>query len=399
MNILNNILLVVVVTSMFLVVYHHLAYPIILKVARYFRGSPSLPEYRPLSYGLENTATPDMLQKYPHITIVMPAFNEAEHIAEKVRNLACLDYPNHRFNVVIACDGCTDNTGEIAASVLDEIICADLQCSIVSFSKNRGKIAVLNEVVPSCTGDLVALTDVSSLLSFDALEVVATRFQDKSVGAVNGNYRLMKAGSEGEKAYWAYQSAIKIGEEALGSVMGAHGACYFFRRRLFEKLPDNTINDDFIIPMRMVEQGYRVVYEPRLNALELECADVQQDWLRRIRISTGNVQQLICLLNILHPRFGGIAFSFFSGKGLRVLMPVLMIISLVGSYVLGASYAIFAIAALLQTLIYGIAVSAYLRRPEQVGRLSKTIYYIVFGHLAGLFGISRYLHHTRHSRW
>ena len=92
---------------------------------------------------------------------------------------------------------------------------------------------------------------------------------DPEVGVVNSHYQLYNA-QDGEQSYWLYQSKIKQQESLLASTLGAHGAFYIFRSKLFTELEHDTINDDFILPMRIVEQGYKVKQLKDVHALELE---------------------------------------------------------------------------------------------------------------------------------
>ncbi|MFL0805347.1 MAG: glycosyltransferase family 2 protein [Agarilytica sp.] len=371
--------------SLFLVIYHHAGYPIILKFIRYFFSSVK-------------TSVVAQDNPIPSITILMPAYNEEAYIAEKIRNLACLDYPSHRLEVVLISDGSTDRTVSVARDTSQETYCKNLRLKVIEQKENRGKVALLNMFLPSVTTDLVALTDVSSLISMDALKICAERFSDPSIGGINGNYRLLNPGSEGEARYWEYQREIKIGEEKLGSVLGAHGAFYMIRPELFCEMPDDTVNDDFVIPMNIVAQGFKVSYEPRLNAVELECANTQQDWRRRLRISFGNAQQVIYLYKLFNPKFKGVAFAFFSGKGLRVSMPFFMIISFLGSLLLSA-HPIFFILAACQVFVYSAALGVYLTPKFPHHKILRTIHYLVCGHLANLIGAVRYLSNSKLNSW
>ncbi len=101
----------------------------------------------------------------------------------------------------------------------------------------------------------------------------------------------------------------------MGSTIGAHGALYFIRTVLFETLPSNTINDDFIIPMRIVRQHYRAAYAPNMNAVEQEPTSSKQDFQRRLRISAGNMQQVLMLFDLFSQNTVGRRSPFSRGKG------------------------------------------------------------------------------------
>jgi len=391
---MNDMLLIsLTVTSGILVIYHHLGYPLILRLVQRLRLKHEIePSYR---HYTESSSD----RHLPTVAIIIPAYNEEKWIAEKIRNLAVLDYPVDQLKVIIACDGCSDSTVSIAQQTANEVECQHLQINILDFKTNRGKVAVINDVMQDVDSELVALSDVSALVSVDALLLAAEHFKDAAIGVLNSHYHLLNPGSAGETAYWNYQNRIKSCEAALGSTLGAHGAFYLFRRSLFQPLAADTINDDFILPMKIVAAGFRANHENRINALELEQASDTMDHKRRRRIAAGNCQQLFRLKQLLLPVHGGVCFAFISGKGLRVLMPFLMITALVGSLLLSGNYLLFALLAVLQSLVYLLAVWQILLRPKRANKLSKTVAYLVGGHFAGMIGTLRYLCGLERGRW
>ncbi len=386
------VMLCITLLSGLLVIYHHIGYPLIL---RWFRQRARTAEVNviPRNYTQKSDD-----QTLPAITILIPAYNEQEWIAEKLHNLAVLDYPSEKLLIELACDGCTDNTALIARQVLKEPECQHLNLSIHEFTENRGKVAVINDLMGSISTELVAFSDVSALISVDSLLVAATRFTEQALGVITGHYQLLNPGSGGESAYWHYQSKIKASEAAIGSTLGAHGAFYIFRRSLFSPLPADTINDDFILPMQIVAQGYQSDYERLINTLELEKTTISMDSKRRRRIAAGNFQQLIRLKNMLLPVHRRIAFLFFSGKGLRVLMPFLMITSFVGSLILAENYLFF-------RLVFALQLFAYLLSGWQLifqhstNKLCQLLSYLVGGHIASLIGTLSYLSGRERGCW
>ncbi|WP_370978425.1 glycosyltransferase family 2 protein [Agaribacterium sp. ZY112] len=367
--------------SLFLIVYHHAAYPLLLKIMRLLHDRKNkAKENRNISKASHQTLG---------ITIVIPAYNEEAFIEEKLNNLAFLDYPRNKLKIIVACDGCTDKTEHLAKQCLEQY--PDVDIEVFSFMENRGKCRLLNDVVQHVKSDIVVFSDVSSLVSIDALQVCNKVFSNSDIGGVNGNYRFLNPYSEGEASYWKYQRNIKLGENQLGSILGAHGAFYAIRTHLFRELPESAINDDFIIPMRVIEQGYQVIYDERINAVELEPSSNDDNWKRRKRIGFGNIQQVFILKNLLLPRYKGVAFSFFSGKALRVFMPFLMIYALVTSIYCALIWPILIPVALAQVAIYLIAAFVELFSQLKVGRIPKLIHYLVAGHTANLLGAINFI--------
>jgi cellulose synthase/poly-beta-1,6-N-acetylglucosamine synthase-like glycosyltransferase len=362
----------------FIIVYHHLIYPLLLRLL-----AASKREVLPA----ESIDDADL----PSIHLILPAFNEAAVIAQKIRNVAALDYPPDKLKITLIGDGCTDRTIAIATEVSAESSCANINLAIEEHSCNRGKIAVINQAVSQSTSDIIALSDISALINRNGLRIAARRFKNPGVGVVNSSYIFANYASEGEKAYWHYQSKVKQMESRTGSVIGAHGALYFFCRALFTELRADTINDDFVLPMTMVAKGYAAVHDENITAVELECAKADDNNQRRKRIGAGNLQQAYRLRRLLLPGVKGVAFNFLSGKVLRVLMPVCLILFYIASLILATEFVIFALLLAGQSVFYGLALFHHNSKCKQSNRIIDVIYYFAAGHWYSFVGMAEYL--------
>ena len=360
--------------SIGLTAYHHVGYPALLRLAR----------RQPMPI-----MVPDS-EFCPTVAIVMPAHDEADHIVQKIRNLAALDYPAHRLRILIACDGCGDDTVALCHATLAEPGCSHLDAAVIDFAENRGKVAVVNDAVAMATAEILVMTDVSAMLPADALRRATGHFADPRVGAAGGTYRIRHSSSEGEAAYWSVQLSVKRGEAALGAPLGLHGAFYAVRRLAWQPLPADTINDDFILPMQVYLRGWKVIYDDTIVADEIECVRPGVEYRRRRRIAAGNAQQLRRLLPLLHPRHGGVAFAFASGKALRVLMPLVIVLGLLGSLALCGQSDLFAFLAVGQIVGLICAAAGALLGDRASGPFALA-HYIVAGHLMGLSGLGSYL--------
>lgn len=377
------VLATITALAIFLVVYHHLFYPMMLSyVSRKASNNESAP--------VADTTDDSTL---PKLELLIPAYNEQEFIAAKLMNVATLDYPAELLTVRIACDGCSDNTAELARQTIAQIDFCGFEFIVEEHTENRGKVAILNQYIAACQADVLVLSDVSALISIDALKVAAAHFADPKVGVVCAHYHLLSPGSKGEAVYWDYQRKIKVGEASLGAPLGAHGALYCLRSELFEALPADTINDDFVIPMNIVAKGYRSVYEPAMCALELEHASSELDHRRRQRIGAGNLQQFSRLRSLCMPKFGGVAFAFISGKALRVTMPLWMGVALIGSLVLcpECGYEVFRVLAAGQLLGYSLAMLPRLFPKRRWPGALLSLNYLVEGHMASFLGSLFYI--------
>ena len=260
--------------------------------------------------------------------MLVAAYNEAEVIAAKIENALAVDYPAGRLETVVASDGSTDATNAIAARYDD-----GTRIRLLAFPVNRGKLATMNDAVRQLTGEIVVFSDASSMIAPEAIRMLVSNFADPGVGAVSGAYLVRNPGQSAlgkqEDFYWRFETSLKAAEAEVSSTLGAHGSMYAIRRELYPFPEPGVINDDFVIPMRIVAQGYRAVYEPA--AVAVEEAHEMEGFRRRVRIASGNIQQLAELPKLLMPPRLLPLFFFISHKAMRLLVPPAMIVCFVAN--------------------------------------------------------------------
>jgi cellulose synthase/poly-beta-1,6-N-acetylglucosamine synthase-like glycosyltransferase len=318
--------------------YVYLGYPILLWVLQAITRS-----------------SPDKQPVEPTVSLLVAAYNEAAVIADKIRNSLTIDYPSGKLEVVIASDGSTDATADIVRSFADEEPGGRVR--LLNFEINRGKTAMLNDAVPQLRGDIVAFSDASSMVAPDSVRKLVQSFSDPRVGAASGVYRLLKKdqarlGSQ-EDLYWKYETFLKVQEAKLGAFTGAHGSLYAIRRELYPFPSANTINDDFTIPMRILEHGHRVAYEPA--AVAYEEAHEMEGFSRRVRITAGNIEQLREIRSLIWPPRPFVLFCLLSHKTGRLLVPLFMLMALAANIALRNQFP-YNWLLLGQAIFYGLAI-------------------------------------------
>ncbi len=334
---------------------------------------------------------------YPTVTLLVPAYNEEDCIEEKIKNSLELEYPGDKLEVLVASDGSTDRTAEIAKKYDGAGI------RFIDYKENEGKTALLNKTVPEATGEIVVFSDTSSIIDPKTFKELIFNFNDPRVGSVCGSYRLgfdpSSTRDHGESSYWVYETFLKKKESDTGSTIGAHGAFYAIRRALYDRLDDGIINDDFIIPARVVLKGYRAVYEQGAMSWDITRASSVGEFRRRVRIVTGNIQQISILSGLL-TKSPMTAWQFFSHKVLRVLLPVFttgMFLSnaaLLDSPFYRATFA-------LQVLFYLLGLATPITRPQsRLFRLAAAApYYLILLNAATVAGIFNYLKRGPEVSW
>lgn len=270
----------------------------------------------------------------PPVSLLIPAYREAEAIARKIQNSLALDYPAEKLEILVACDGSKDGTAENAKQAA-----AGTRVRVLDYPVNLGKIGNLNAAVPECAGEIVVFSDATAMLFPDSIRKLIANFADPKVGAVSGKYTVVKAGDvaigKSEDFYWKYETFLKTQESRLDSTLGGHGHLHAIRRKLYPFPPPGTINDDYVIPVSVLAKQYRAVYEPA--AVVYEEAAEMTGFGRRVRIMAGNIQQIREIKGLLRPLQILPLFFFLSHKVIRLAVPFALVAALAANvFLLGS---------------------------------------------------------------
>jgi poly-beta-1,6-N-acetyl-D-glucosamine synthase len=293
----------------------------------------------------------------PHISIVMVARNEERTLPGKLRNLLDLDYPPGSCQIVIVSDGSTDGTEAILREHMQ-----NPRVQVVLNQLSRGKASGLNDAFEWANGDIVVFTDARQRIESGALRVLLENFADPEVGCVSGELMLgdPNAGEikRGLGLYWRVEKYVRELEAASGSVVGATGALYAVRRELLRPVPEGTILDDVYIPLQVVRQGRRVLFEPRAKAWDTPNLGDGLEFARKVRTLSGNYQ-LVQLMPWVLSSQNPLRFRFVSHKLLRLTVPFALAAMLVASLWLKAP--VYRVALVLQLAFYGLGLVALAR--------------------------------------
>ncbi len=298
-----------------LIVYAHLGYPLLLRVLVALFGEPDA--------GARDSATREMAKPndvIPRVSLIIPARDEEEVIERKIANARALDYPAELLEVIVASDGSSDRTVELARSAgADQVL--DLP--------RGGKVAALNQAVQDATGEMLAFSDANSHWRPDALRLLVDRFADGRVGYACGQVRF--EGGEGgnqEGLYWRYEMSVRSLETRLAGITAGNGGIYAVRREAYIEL-DPSRGQDIGFPFELTKRGWRAVYEPAAVAEEKMAPTVEGEFRRKRRMMWG-LWDVMLKWGMLDPRGYGPAYALeiYSHRLLRYLTPWLHLIAL-----------------------------------------------------------------------
>ena len=321
------------------------------------------------------------------ITLLVPAYNESAIIEAKLKNIDALEYPSGMLQVIVASDGSDDGTQEIVR----EYSCSR-PLKLLDFPDRRGKASIVNDAIEQSSDPWICLCDANVMFRPDALIRLGQRIRGQRTGAVTGDVRLASQESDfgrGESLYYRVERAVQKGESLIGSVMGVDGGMYLLKRELFMPVGKDTILDDFTVSMKVIQQGYRIQYEPTAIAHENGTPSSEIEYGRRIRVARGAVQSI----------FGGVfpsavgqpvAFiQWFSHKLLRWLNPLLLTCIFLLTVFLALSSVWFQGLLLLELLAIGLVMLAWFVPMLRDKPIIGVIYYFGLSHWAMLIGLLR----------
>jgi len=181
------------------------------------------------------------------------------------------------------------------------------------------------------------------------------------VGAVSGELILDDDGTrtavtDGVGFYWGYEKFIRRSESRVDSTVGTTGAIYAIRWDSFEPIPEDTILDDVLIPMRIARRGYRVLFEAGARAYDRVVATAGQEFTRKVRTIAGTFQLFTREHWLLNPFRNRLWLQTVSHKGLRLLSPLFLVAAL-GANLLLLDQPFYHWTLAIQIVFYAVALS------------------------------------------
>ncbi len=354
-----------------LLVYTQLGYPLLL-----FALAPSPRDPRP-----------PLGEQLPRVSVIVAAHNEGAVIARRVRNLRELDWPRELLEIVVCCDGCTDETAAFAR---------EAGADIVLELPRGGKIRAQDAGVEASSGELLAFGDANSVWERGALRALLAAFGDPRVGYACGQVRFVnESGDNQEGLYWRYEMALRARESALASVTGGNGAIYATRRESYIVV-DPVMGHDLSFPFNMVKRGWRAVYVPAARASELMVPTIEGEFARKRRMMS-HAWPIVVRGGMLSPRGYSplYALMILSHRVLRYSAPALHVIALVANALLLGDGPVYVVCFALQLALFAGALLAGLLpwRPLLVAR-----YYVLTTASLAL-GLWDWLRHGTSAAW
>jgi poly-beta-1,6-N-acetyl-D-glucosamine synthase len=336
---------------------------------------------------------------WPKVSILIAAYNEEKVIKSKIENCLEIDYPSDLLDVWIASDGSSDGTNEIVKDYVKN----NPSIHLIELPRT-GKSGAINKAIIQIKSEIVVFSDANTIYNQNSIKKLIVHFADPKIGCVCGRLVYRNPGEvvsgKGESFYWRYETALKKLESKIGYIAGANGSIYAIRRSLFEPLPAKTINDDFTISMKIVEKGFKSVYEDNALAYEDVAPKMESEFKRHVRDGAGHYIAVGYLLKLLNPFWGMRSFIYWSHRIFRWAAPfILILVFIFNIFLIESSFYLGLF--LIQVMFYSFAVIGLLS--ERVNRKLPFFLYIPFYfcnlNVALLYGFIRVIGGVQKTTW
>lgn len=376
-----------------IVIYTYVGYGVLLyaiiKVKRFFQWNKT---------AFSNTGYA------PDVTLFISAFNEKDFVAAKMKNSLALEYPKEKLHIVWVTDGSDDGTPDLLRHYSN--------VTVHHLPERRGKISAMNRGMRFVDTPIVIFSDANTMLGRESIQRIVNLFGNPKVGCVSGEKRIMDKDSDaaagaGEGLYWKYESTLKKWDAELYSVVGAAGELFAIRTELYRDVEGDTLLDDFIISLRVAQDGYTIQYDPEAYAVETASANVKEELKRKIRISAGGIQAVVRLSPLLNIfKYGTLSFQYISHRVLRwTVTPLCLLLLIPVSYLLAIHEGLFAtgmyaVLFWLQLLFYVAALTGWFLENRSTSiKLLFVPYYFFIMNLSVILGFFRYIKGSQSVNW
>lgn len=283
----------------------------------------------------ENSNKQTSVEHWPKVTFVIPAYNEADYLADKITNTLSLDYPSDKLQVIIAADGSDDRSKEVAEGY--SVLYLNNGC-------RDGKASAMNRCIAECEGDIIVFSDANVVVNAGALKAMVLELSNNhDVVLVSGEKKVVKAheahnAGAGEGIYWKYEAALKKIDSNYYSLIGSVGELFALKKEHYVHIPSHFLLDDFFISVELLNQGHKVKYVSEALATEFGSSNYKEEAKRKIRIAAGAWQCMVHFKALLNPfKNFKASYLYVSHRVLRqsiipfslmVFMPMLLVLML-----------------------------------------------------------------------
>ncbi|MFH1093329.1 MAG: glycosyltransferase family 2 protein [Candidatus Omnitrophota bacterium] len=323
----------------------------------------------------------DKKEIFPIVTLLIPAYNEQDVIAQKLENSLGLDYPKDSLEIVVVSES-NDGTNDIVRKFNDKGVV------LYSFKERRGKSRMLYGVVPKTKGQIILFSDANAIYDPQAIKKLVRNFNDKRIGGVLGNLIITNPDkssiSEGESIFKKYESMLRRANTNQLAIVGADGSMLAIRKELYFPItPDR--GDDFELAISIRIKGFAMVFEPEAISYEKASTDFLAEIRRKRRIVSWFFKSSFILLWQMLLKFRWfLMFQVISNKLFRWFSPYFLILLFISSFKLSTEHIFYQAVLYMQLWFYVLALFSGIFIKKADNKFQKVLrmpfFFVVFNY-------------------
>lgn len=334
----------------------------------------------------------------PKVSLIIAAYNEEKSIKAKLENSLRLDYPKDLLEIIVVSDCSNDRTERAVGEYRDKHV------RLLTLATRSGKTVAQNEGAKIAGGDILVFSDATTMYKEDALNKIMPHFNDERIGCVGGRLIFVDSAAADnaitqKNIYERLEEFIRTRETNFRTTFGIDGCLYAVRKDLYRPL-DGDLTSDFVMPLMLLKDGYRIVFEKSAIAYEESPIEYRYELKRKIRTVRVGITGLSYMRALLNPLKYGlwIPFGLISHKVLRWASPFLLMgLVALNLFLLNKSFYINVL--LIQAFIYSLAAAGYVYRRRKIPRVFSIPLYFCLLNISAFLGFIEFLKGKRTEIW
>jgi cellulose synthase/poly-beta-1,6-N-acetylglucosamine synthase-like glycosyltransferase len=136
----------------------------------------------------------------------------------------------------------------------------------------KGKAHAINLGLQRCKGEIIILTDGTTLYNRETIRQLVDSFKDPKIGAASAVYDVPNKEeshlSDSEFKFWVHKDRIRLLESSTHSTSWLSGEACAFRSGIINTVDEDTLADDSNIALQIISKGFRVVVNQNAHFVE-----------------------------------------------------------------------------------------------------------------------------------
>ncbi len=304
--------------SVFLIFHSYVLFPIILKISTRNKEG--------------NTDIYKKTDDLPEISIILASYNEEQNIEQKIQTTFNTNYPIEKIEFLIGSDNSIDETNKIIEKYSQKYS----QIKFYAFDKRQGKNLIINFLKNKAKNKLLILTDTKVFFNKETIFNLIKHFKNPDISIVGGILQNNKKNNDDisvqEHTYMNKEMQIKYMEGLSGKCsIGIFGALYAIKKEDLSDIPANNKVDDFFVTMKVLEKNKAVIFSGDAVAEQKITGNFKEEFKRKVRIATGNFQNLKIFKSFLKRPFSQKGYYYISHKVIRWIVPFLLLLAFIAN--------------------------------------------------------------------